>query len=290
MSEMHKPIKSNIVKSRTNTEWVAGAKQGLLIAAGVLALVIPPQFNSLAKWSLFNHQSLNYLVHRADFGEEVVSEDAQFIANWVADSGDNERLSFVIIDKKNAQIFVFYKTAKILGSTPVLLGAAKGDDSVPGIGQRPISKVLPEERTTPAGLFMGEPGRNTSGEDVVWVDYDAAVSMHRIRVVDPKERRLERLATPSIDDNRISYGCINVPVAFFDRVLSPEFKAKYGVIYVLPDTKPMREVFANAYGLPAKDGVTSSSHQPLAPPPSPQLSPLSLQPVIRSSVSSNISI
>ena len=260
MSEMHKLIQSNVVKSRTNTEWVAGAKQGLLIAAGVLALVTPPQFESISKWSSFNHQSFNnYLLHRADFGGEVASEEAQFIANWVADSGDNERLSFVIIDKKNAQIFVFNKAAKILGSTPVLLGAAKGDDSVPGIGQRPISKVLLEERTTPAGRFKGEPGRNTSGEDIVWVDYDAAVSMHRVRVVNPKERRLERLATPGIEDNRISYGCINVPVAFYNRVLSPEFKAKYGVVYVLPDTKPMREVFASAYGLPEKDGVTSSS-------------------------------
>ena len=281
MSEMHTFIQPKDVKSFTNTEWVAGAKQGLLIAVGVLALVIPPKFTSASStWSPFDLEGLNYLVHRADFGTEIASEEARFIANWVADSGDNERLSFVIIDKKNAQIFVFDKTAKILGSTPVLLGAAKGDDSVPGIGQRPMSKVLLEERTTPAGRFMGEPGRNASGEDVVWVDYDAAVSMHRIRVVDLKERRLERLATPSIEDNRISYGCINVPVAFFDRVLNPEFKAKYGVVYVLPDTKSVREVFANAYALPAKDGVMSSS---LLPPPT-------LQPVIRSSAISNISI
>ena len=285
---MHKLIQSNGVKFKTNTTWVAGAKQGLLIAAGALALVIPPQFISASMWSPLNHQSFNHLVHRADFGREIASEEAQFIANWVADSADNEQLSFVIIDKKHAQVFVFDKAAKILGSTPVLLGAAKGDDSVPGIGQRPISKVLPEERTTPAGRFMGEPGRNASGEDVVWVDYDAAVSMHRVRVVDPKERRLERLATPSIEDNRISYGCINVPVAFFDGVLKPQFKAKYGVIYVLPDTKPMREVFANAYGLPATDGVMSSSlHSaplPLPPPQEPQ-------PVIRSpDISKNISI
>ena len=290
MSEMHKLIQSNAVNSISSNEWVAGVKQGLMIAFGVMALVIPPQFNSMAMWSPLDYQSLNYLVHKADFGEVVASEEVQFIANWVADSDDNERLSFVIIDKKNAQIFVFDKAAKILGSTPVLLGAAKGDDSVPGIGQRPISKVLPEEKTTPAGRFMGEPGRNTSGEDVVWVDYDAAVSMHRVRVVDPKERRLERLATPSAEDNRISYGCINVPVAFYNRVLSPEFKAKYGVVYVLPDTKPMREVFANAYDLPGKGGVMSSSSslQPLAPPP--PLSPPSPQPVIRLSVISNISI
>ena len=84
---------------------------------------------------------------------------------------------------------------------------------------------------------MGEPGRNTNGEDVVWVDYDAALSMHRVRIVDPKERRLERLASATTDDKRISFGCINVPIAFFENVLSPEFRARYGVVYVLPETR-----------------------------------------------------
>jgi len=85
----------------------------------------------------------------------------------------------------------------------VLLGLARGDDSVPGIGERKIAEILPFERTTPAGRFVGERGRNASGEDIVWVDYDAAVSMHRVRATNPKERRLERLASPTPADNRI---------------------------------------------------------------------------------------
>ncbi|MDB5963842.1 MAG: hypothetical protein JWQ72_342, partial [Polaromonas sp.] len=131
----------------------------------------------------------------ASFPGKGVSKDAKFIADWVADSRDNQGMSFVIIDKKNASLYVFDPAARLLGGTPVLLGAAVGDDSVPGIGDRPIAQVLPSERTTPAGRFKGEPGRNTSGEDVVWVDYDAAVSMHRVRIVDPKQRRLQRLAS-----------------------------------------------------------------------------------------------
>ena len=39
---------------------------------------------------------------------------------------------------------------------------------------------------------------------MVWVDYDAAVSMHRVRTTNAAERRLARLASPGIDDNRIS--------------------------------------------------------------------------------------
>ncbi|UUZ73277.1 hypothetical protein LP415_08285 [Polaromonas sp. P1(28)-8] len=120
----------------------------------------------------------------------------------------------MILDKKNTRVFVFDPSGKLRGATPVLVGAAKGDDSVTGIGGRPIAEVAPHERTTPAGRFMAEPGRNTLGEDVVWVDYEAAVSMHRVRALEPAERRLERLASPTTDDNRISYGCINMPVEF----------------------------------------------------------------------------
>lgn len=183
----------------------------------------------------------------ADFAGIAASNDVRFIANWVLDSGDHREMSFVIIDKKNTRVFVFNPAGKLLGSAPVLLGAAKGDDSVPGIGARPLAQVRPEEKTTPAGRFVAEPGRNASGEDIVWVDYDAAVSMHRVRTANPKERRLERLASSTTADNRISFGCVNMPPAFYEKVLSPQFNARYGVVYVLPDVKRIGEVFANAY-------------------------------------------
>lgn len=94
---------------------------------------------------------------------------------------------------------------------------------------------------------MAEPGRNTLGEDVVWVDYDNAVSMHRVRATDPQERRLERLDSNSAVDNRISYGCINIPVAFYDAVVRPVFGAGRGVVYVLPEVEPLHATFPNAY-------------------------------------------
>jgi hypothetical protein len=142
----------------------------------------------------------------------------------------------------------------------VLLGAAPGDDTVPGIGDRPLSQVLPHERTTPAGRFVGERGHNARGEDVVWVDYDAAVSMHRVLTTNPQERRLERLATPTVDDNRVSFGCINVPVAFYEKFLRPTFAEHTAIIYVLPEFKSAREVFA-AYDVAARYGLSRTQVQ-----------------------------
>ena len=181
------------------------------------------------------------------FGDESASPDVKHMANWVVNSRDNQALHFVILDKLNAKVFVFDATGALLGASPVLIGAAKGDDSVENIGSKAMSSVQAHERTTPAGRFVGEPGRNLNGEDIVWVDYDAAVSMHRVRTHEKTERRAQRLASTSIDDNRISYGCINLPVSFFETVLQPAFNQRHGVIYVLPEVKSAREVFKAAY-------------------------------------------
>ena len=169
--------------------------------------------------------------------------DAQALLQWVRSSADHGGVPFMIIDKRRARVWVFDGRGGLRGSSAVLLGLARGDDSVPGIGARPLAQVRTHERTTPAGRFVVEQGRNLDHEDVFWIDYDAAVSMHRVRVTDPREKRLQRLASPSPADNRISYGCINVPVRFFDTVVQPGFAHRGGVAYVLPEARPLRSVF-----------------------------------------------
>lgn len=177
-----------------------------------------------------------------DFAGVVASAEVQQLARWALGSGDAAGRHLVLVDKRRAHIYVLDVQGRLLGHAPVLLGLARGDDTVPGIGERPLSEVRPEERTTPAGRFMPEPGRNMEGEDVVWVDYDAAVSMHRVRARVKSERRLERLASPTPADNRISYGCINLPATFYEQVLMPAVRA-HAVVYVLPEVRPLADVF-----------------------------------------------
>ena len=180
----------------------------------------------------------------ADFFDEPASRDARVIANWVADSGDNQGTPFVIVDKVDAKVFVFKPDGHLIAATPALMGSARGDDSAPGIGEKKISEITPDERTTPAGRFVAERGRNLNGEDILWVDYDAAISLHAVRANNPRERRLQRLTSPSAADNRISYGCINVPYDFYRNVITPTFTGTRGIVYVLPETRPARDVFA----------------------------------------------
>ena len=165
------------------------------------------------------------------------------LARAAVGARDNGNLPFAVIDKKGAQLYVFDAGGRLQASSTVLLGLAIGDESAPGIGTRKLSDIRPEERTTPAGRFVSEPGRNLQGDDIIWVDYDAAVSMHRVRTSNRAERRLERLASPTIADHRISYGCINVPAAFYDAHLKPALGDSRGIVYVLPETRPASTSF-----------------------------------------------
>jgi hypothetical protein len=229
--------------SGSAADWSGGLRQGVLWASAVLALTLPPAAAVRSSRPVAGALPATRVQPAADFRGHPASDDAHFVAQWAKASGDNGRAPFVILDKRDARVFVFDATGRLIDSTPVLLGAAAGDDSVTGIGKRPISQVRPDERTTPAGRFVSQPGRNASGEDVIWVDYDAAVSMHRVRPVDPKERRLERLASDDPAQRRISYGCINVPVAFFEAVIAPVLGVQRAVVYVLPETKSVQQVF-----------------------------------------------
>jgi hypothetical protein len=181
----------------------------------------------------------------ANFEREHVSLEARHVADWVVDSGDNRKMPFVIVDKKDAKVFVFYPDGRLRGAARALLGLALGDDAIPGIGERKMSAIRPEERTTPAGRFVASLGRNFGGIEILWVDYDAAISMHRVVTNKPKERRLQRLLSTTTNDKRISYGCINVPVKFFDKVVRPAFRGTNGIVYVLPETKLALEVFGS---------------------------------------------
>ncbi|RYX91003.1 MAG: hypothetical protein EOO28_27150 [Comamonadaceae bacterium] len=179
---------------------------------------------------------------------ETASGDARFAMQWVAGNRDNEGMPFVIVDKKSAQMYVFEADGRLVNSTPVLLGAGFGDASVPGIEKRDVSSLRTEEKTTPAGRFVSEPGRNLTGEDIVWVDYGAKIAIHRLRPDASLRLRSQRMASSEPDAKRVSAGCIVVPVAFYEEVVKPMLGKRRGMVYVLPESRPVQNMFG-AYDL-----------------------------------------
>ena len=193
---------------------------------------------------------------------QVTAAAAQ-MADWVRGSADNRGLPFAIIDKVAAKVFVFDADGQLKGAAPVLLGSAPGDDTAPGVGGEDLSSVRPEERTTPAGRFFVGYAPAKGGKNVLWVDYAAGISLHRVVTSNPKERRLQRLKSATPDDNRISYGCINVSAVFYDKVVKPTF-TENGVVYILPEAKPLTEVFPTFVAQSAA-GAAAADHAEAGP-------------------------
>jgi hypothetical protein len=177
-------------------------------------------------------------------GEESRSAATARVADWIAASGDNGSLPYIIVDKQDASLFLFDAQGKSLGKVPVLIGVAVGDDATPGIGSKNLAEIGPAEKTTPAGRFLAKYGLAAGRQKILWVDYATSVALHPIPPgASKKERRRQRMLSPTPDDNRITFGCINVPLAFYTKGVRPLFQKKGGYVYVLPDTKPLEEVF-----------------------------------------------
>jgi hypothetical protein len=181
--------------------------------------------------------SLPAAAMKVDFVDARPSDDARRVAEWAFEHRDAQGRPVAVVDKKNARIYVFGTDGRLRGTSPVLLGLAKGDKSAPGIGEMAGGYIPAGLRTTPAGRFDSEPGRNNKGEAVVWVDYDAAFAIHRLRPAPAAERRPARLFSDTPDDNRISQGCVVVPGSFYDEVVAPTLGRQRGVVYVLPDAE-----------------------------------------------------
>jgi hypothetical protein len=247
----------------TQSIWLGLAAAALASSTAVAQERASPSTAWVASAALVEAQaSMAPPYKRASFLGTLAANDVRQAADWVVDSGDNRGLPFVIVEKRDAEVFVFDARGRILGAAPALVGLAPGDDSVPGIGDRPLADIRPEERTTPAGRFVASLGDDLGKLDVLWVDYADAISLHRVITTNPLERRLQRLATPTPGDNRISYGCINVPKNFFERVVQAAFTGTNGIVYILPEIKSMRDVFPAYYDVNGRSRL-----QGLNPPP-----------------------
>ena len=168
------------------------------------------------------------------------SDEVVAVAAWSIRSGDHGELPFAVVDKRAARVYVFGADGRLVGEAPALIGMTAGDHAEPFKGDRELSSIPPPERTTPAGRFLAGWGNATKGRRVLWVDYPTAVSIHPLASVNEGEHREDRMASETPDDNRITYGCINVPPEFFETVVRPTF-ARAGVFYVLPETKPLKQ-------------------------------------------------
>jgi hypothetical protein len=171
--------------------------------------------------------------------QEQATAEVRRIAAWVHDSKDNHRRPYIIVDKANARVFVFDAAGTMQGTEPALLGLGRGDTARAVPGERPG----PQDRITPAGRFLANLDHDAHGEPILLIDYEHAIALHPVVKGTVDEHRAERLASATSADNRISFGCINVPLAFFRNVVSVAFAHTDGYVYILPESGASTPLF-----------------------------------------------
>ena len=202
----------------------------------------------------------------------VISPELQRVARWVTDSGDNVGLPYLLIDKVNARVFAYSPAGQLQGSAPALLGMARGDRLI-AANDTKMAAMTPQVRITPAGRFVSRLAIDSHGKELLVLDYNASISLHAVVKGTPAERRAERLKSATSQDNRISFGCINVPAEFYTKIVSPGFTGTKGIVYVLPETGPASELFGFQPGgatvSGAQQGATAVSARPAQSIPAP---------------------
>ena len=205
---------------------------------------------------------------------QAASLEVLEVAKWVEVSRDNAGLPFIVVDKTNAQVYAFTPAAQLKATAPVLLGAGVGD-AVLVSPDAPMSAIPPQKRITPAGRY---PSRLVfdphTKKDVLLIDGHNLITMHIVAKGTPVQRRAERLASATSEDNRVSYGCINVPPAFFTTVVGPDFTPAKGIVYILPEKTTAAQLFGFQPALTPPPALTAPPVLTAPPfftaPPAPQ--------------------
>lgn len=173
-----------------------------------------------------------------DFLQTQASSETRNAVAWIQRTADARGLPHAVVDKRAARIYVFHADGRLAGESAALLGSAPGDHTVTGVGEEAQTGfVAPEARTTPAGRFDAVPGQNKSGEHIVWVDYESAFAIHRLRPGFAYKARADRLGGVQSRSMRVSWGCVVVPVAFYEEVVQKVLGSSRSVVYVLPETR-----------------------------------------------------
>jgi len=145
--------------------------------------------------------------------------------------------NYVILDKTKAKATIFKQNGDTIKSYEVGTGAEIGDELNNGYGKNGTSK-----QTTPAGeyniKFRGGGGYGkfifNLGSEYSAPSSKFAIALHII----PnwcKEERLAKLGNGSLEDNRMSAGCVNFKVEDFNELAQ---EVKVGTkVYILPEEK-----------------------------------------------------
>ena len=201
----------------------------------------------------------------------TAAAEVQRVARWILESRDNDGMPYLVVDKANATVYAFNPAGQLQAAAPALLGLAKGDRLI-APNSATMEQMSPSARITPAGRFISRLAIDSLGKELLVLDDGASISLHPVVKGTPAEHRAERLKSATSQDNRISFGCINVPPAFYSGFVSPAFAKRRGIVYVLPETSTAGEWFGfQPADAPVRTALNMPAAQPVSAPDGKQV-------------------
>ena len=184
---------------------------------------------------------------KADFGSVNAPASVKLVADWQRREAPNKPV--IIVDKQAGIAYVVDAKGKLIAKTPALTGKAVGDIETEAAKTKNLDDLTDADKVTPAGVFQSS--RQVSDEygEVVNVTGNDKfiIAIHRTYLGTPSEMREARLASPTSADNRVSFGCINVPASFYDSVIvnNAPSTGTFPVV-IMPETTSVESFFPNA--------------------------------------------
>jgi hypothetical protein len=252
-AEFLRKVQEDITKYVTEgAEAVAGAIRSIIkaMAEGVLAMGIV--FNPNITKDAFSINVAKTFQQTIEVTQEVpaaakdkMSPLAQSVYQAMAPVAMKSGKWFMVADKPNGMLHIFREDGSHALSDPTLYGKDKGDVLAA------TSSLEGGAKITPAGKFTLQETESeyAGGKMLILVESEDStgfIAVHAADTSTPSENRLGRLETPTSEDNRISYGCINTKHDTFINQIKPNLsKLDGGMIFVLPDAQEKTaEMFA----------------------------------------------
>ena len=178
------------------------------------------------------------------------------VQNIVAQN-DNQGKQFIVADKQAGTLTMYTASGQQITSTPTLFGKTKGDSV--------SSKNTPSGRFETKQANVSTEGYGGSAQVLTQNGQNlqlggSTYAIHRVYTKYASENRQGRLDTPTATDNRISLGCINVPVDFYDTYLNSD---QATVVYVMPETDAGRTGVFNV--VPTATQTTTDTKEQVEP-------------------------
>lgn len=191
---------------------------------------------------------------KADFKGVEAPAAVRLVADWQARKGG---AAFIVVDKPGGLLYAFDASGSLLAKTPALTGKTVADVYTEAQKRLSLAQTTDKDKVTPAGEFASKGVNSGYGKSVEFSHFGTSrLLIHSVYLGTPSERRAERLSSPTGEDNRVSYGCINVPAEFVKDVLEPHFMGASRVV-VMPETMSVEEMFPDVKQPTVTEAVTT---------------------------------